>query len=185
MKTGYKVGDVMTISPIVISSDKNIVDCSKLMKDKHVGAVVIREKEDDKSKIGLLTEQDIVREVIAKGKDPLNTRLSEVMVENLVTISPDKDVFDALSKMKELNIRHLPVIDNEEMVGLLTLKDILKIEPQLFELMVDRIELREEERKPIHRKSENEGMCNLCGEYTTELKEKDGVMVCEDCSKGQ
>ena len=92
-------------------------------------------------------------------------------------------MFEALIRMRDLNIRHLPVVDDKKLIGLLTLKDVLKIEPQLFELLVEKFELREEGRKPLNKREPNEGICQTCGEYAGELKTKDGVMVCSSCFK--
>jgi len=71
------------------------------------------------------------------------------MEKRLITIAPEVDIFDAINMMSEYNIRHLPVMSDNKMIGFVTLKDILKIEPELFELLVDKFELRETERKPI------------------------------------
>ena len=85
--------------------------------------------------------------------------------------------------MKEKNIRHLPVVSDGKMVGLLTLKDILKIEPQLFDLLVDKFEVREEERKPINNLPEKEGVCQECGKYAEELLDKEGTLICPNCAE--
>ena len=85
--------------------------------------------------------------------------------------------------MRDMNIRHLPVTDGSKMLGLLTLKDILKIEPQLFDLLVEKFELREEARKPINNQTENEGICQTCGQYTDNLFEKDALLLCRSCLK--
>ncbi|MBU0614856.1 MAG: CBS domain-containing protein [Nanoarchaeota archaeon] len=182
MKTGIKVGDAMTEQPIYVSPENSLEVCAREMEEHHVGAILVKGNDN---LVGLLTEQDIVRNVIAKGKNPLDMKVAEVMETDLHTITPDKDIFEALDKMKELNIRHLPVVDDGQLMGLLTLKDVLKIEPQLFELLVEKFELREEENKPINRQSADEGVCNECGEYSDKLVESDGVMVCETCAKSQ
>jgi signal-transduction protein with cAMP-binding, CBS, and nucleotidyltransferase domain len=182
MKTGIKVGDAMTEQPIYLSPENSLEVCAREMEQHHVGAVLVKEND---SLVGLLTEQDIVRNVIAKGKNPLDLKVVEVMEKDLHTIEPDKDIFEALQRMKDLNIRHLPVMNDGKLLGLLTVKDVLKIEPQLFDLMVEKFELREEENKPINRVSSDEGLCNECGEYSDKLAELDGVMVCETCAKAQ
>jgi len=148
------------------------------MDSHHVGAIVVKDSHDI---LGLITEQDIVRNVIAKGINPLENNIKEFMEKELTTIPPDMDIFDALVKMRDMNIRHLPVVDDKKLLGLLTLKDILKIEPQLFELLVDKFEVREEERKPINKIGANEGICQTCGEYAEKLVVKDDVMVCPAC----
>ncbi len=169
----------MTEQPIFLKPDDSLQYCAEEMDHHHVGAVVIQTNRSIK---GILTEQDIVRKTIAQGQNPLDKKVRDIMETNLVTIEPDADIFDALLKMKDLNIRHLPVVDGKNLLGLLTLKDILKIEPQLFEIMVDTFELREEARKPINKVSPNEGICQTCGEYSETLISKDSVLVCKNCS---
>ena len=170
----------MTEKPIYMRFDDSLQSCAQKMAQNHVGAIIVKDKSDMK---GLITEQDIVRKVIAQGMNPLEKKVGDFMESKLVTVKPDTDIFDALVKMRDMNIRHLPVVDGKKLIGLLTLKDILKIEPQLFELLVEKFELREEERKPLHRQSEEEGICQACGEYTEALKSKDGVLVCSACFK--
>jgi len=168
----------MTEQPITISKDLTLKEAALLMQKKHVGALIIKEK----GKImGIMTEKDMVRKAIAKGKDPSKTKTKEIMNTSVNKIQPDVDIFDALKKMSDLNIRHLPVVQDNKMIGLLTLKDILKIEPDLFDILVEKFELREEERKPICKIGEKEGLCNTCGEYTEKLYNKNGVLVCNKC----
>lgn len=182
MKTGCKVSDAMTKKPIVVSPETNLQECAKIMADKHVGALVVQK---DGKLSGVITEQDIVRKLVAKGINPLKEKVEEVMEKKLITIDPDSDIYDALVKMKDLNIRHLPVVSNKKMVGLLTIKDVLKIEPQLFELLVEKFELREESRKPINRIIPSEGVCEGCGEYFEKVYDVNGSLLCRECKKEQ
>jgi len=179
MKTGYKVCDAMTMKPITVSPDVSIQECAKIMDENHVGAVVVHSKELD----GIITEQDIVRKSVILNDKPSVRKASDVMETVMHTIEPEKDIYEALIDMREKKIRHLPVVSNGEMVGLLTLKDILKIEPQLFDLIAEKITLKEEERKPVNTQPEKEGVCQECGTYTDELVEADNVLVCYKCSK--
>ena len=182
MKTGYKVYDCMTTKPVSVSPDSSLEQCAKVMAKNHVGALVI--KENHKS-IGLVTEQDIVRKVIAKGINPLTKKVKDFMEKKLKTVSPNSDIYDALIVMRDSNIRHLPVVDNGKMVGLLTLKDVLKIEPSLFDLLVEEFELREETRKPINRVIEREAICQGCGAYAEDIVKVKGSLLCERCAKEQ
>ena len=182
MKTGYKVYDCMTTKPISVSSEISLEECAKVMTLNHVGALVIKDAHESK---GLITEQDIVRKVISKGINPLTKKVRDFMETKIITISRNDDIYDALIKMRDSNIRHLPVVDNGKMVGLLTLKDILKIEPQLFELLVEKFELREETRKPINRVIPNEAICQGCGAYAEDIKKIKGSLLCERCAKEQ
>lgn len=146
IKTGYIVADAMTREPVTISANKTLRDAAKLMAKEHVGALLI--KEEDKI-LGIISEQDIVRKAVAALGNPSKRKIKEIMAENLITTTPDEDIFEALRIMKDYNIRHLPVMHQGKFVGLVTMKDILKIEPDLYEILVEKIELREAERKPI------------------------------------
>ena len=178
MKTGISVADGMTTKPITVSPEITIQEAAMIMVEKHVGALLIKDKEQF---VGIMTERDMLKKLIALGKHPQKTIVADVMNPRVHTIEPHIDIFDALQQMRELNIRHLPVVAGKKMVGLLTIKDILKIQPQLFDLLVDRIELREEERKPIWNIGEREGLCQSCGEYASVLHSREGTLVCNEC----
>ncbi len=146
VKTGFTVADAMTQAPIAISPIKTLRDAARLMEKEHVGSLLV--KENDKI-IGIVTEQDMVRKGIAGLGNTALKKVREIMETNLVTTAPDEDIFEALRVMRDYNIRHLPVMHDGKFVGLVTLKDILKIEPDLYEIMVEKIELKEMERKPV------------------------------------
>jgi len=182
MKTGYKVYDCMTTKPVSLSSDASLEECAKVMAKAHVGALVIK---DDHKSTGLITEQDIVRKVLSKGINPLTKKVRDFMEKKLITIQPNADIYEALIKMRDSNIRHLPVVDDGKMVGLLTLKDILKIEPSLFDLLVEKFEIREETRKPINRIINREAICQGCGAYVEDVTNVKGSLLCDRCAKEQ
>lgn len=150
MQTGYKVLDVMTNKPIVAAKDISLKDAAAIMAEKNVNSLLII---DSEKAIGIITDEDLVRKVISKGLDAKKTKVEDVMATDLVTISPGKDVYDALILMRNHDIRQLPVIEKNKLVGFLTSKDILKIQPELFDLFIEKYELREEQRKL----SESEG----------------------------
>jgi CBS domain-containing protein len=178
METGYKIGDCMTIQPVTVSKDISLSDCAKMMRDKRVGSLLVI----DKGKlVGLITEQDLVRKAMAEALDTNKTLVKDVMIPSadLVTIGPEKDIYDALKTMRDYSIRHLPVMQRGQLVGFLTQKDILKIQPQLFDLVVEKIALREESRKPLN--TEENGVCDSCGNYSADLEEVDGAVLCAEC----
>lgn len=146
MKTGIAVGDAMTYKPVAVTADVNAYQCARLMAEMHISSVVVR---DNGNIIGIVTEQDLVRKILGQKKD-YGIQLGEIMSKNLTTITPEKDIYEALILMRDKNVRRLPVVNIEnkdELEGFLTVKDILKIQPQLFELLAEKIELREAERK--------------------------------------
>jgi signal-transduction protein with cAMP-binding, CBS, and nucleotidyltransferase domain len=181
MKTGYKVIDAMTANPISVDANISLLKCAQIMSDKHVGTVVVK---DDDNMVGILSEQDIVRKAVAQGANA-SRKIREFMETKLITTTPDADIYDAIIKMRDNNIRHLPVMEGKYMVGLLTIKDILKIEPELFDLIVEKFELREESRKLINQVIQTEGICQECGNYSDKVNESDGVIICEKCAREQ
>jgi len=144
MKTGVTVHDCMTTKPVSVSETATLQQAAKLMADHRVGALLVKHGE---TATGIISEQDIVRHFVAKGINPLNKKVKDYKVKELITISPEADIYDALIKMRDQGIRHLPVMEGRILVGLLTQKDILKVEPQLFDILVEKYEIAEEDRK--------------------------------------
>ncbi|MEM4260056.1 MAG: CBS domain-containing protein [Candidatus Woesearchaeota archaeon] len=146
MKTGYRVRDVMTNKPIIVDPDCSVIDAAKIMRTHNVNSLIITK---NKEAVGIVTDEDFVRKIVAKGEDFKKIKIREVMEKKLITIGPDQDIYHALILMRDNNIRQLPVLEKNKMIGFLTMKDILKIEPELFDIIVEKYELREESRKPI------------------------------------
>jgi CBS domain-containing protein len=146
MTATFKVIDAMTTRPISVKPGTTLVECAKIMKDKNVGSVLVLE---GKVLHGIVTEWDFVRKAIADELDIQKSTVDNIMCRSVQTIEPNVNLFDAIVIMTEMDIRHLPVVENGEFIGFLTSKDILKIEPALFDIIVEDFELREEERKPI------------------------------------
>jgi len=130
MKTGYTVADVMTQNVLTASPDEKLQHCAKLMAMKKIGSLVI---EDKGAVAGILTEQDLARKVVAQGVDAVRTAVSSFMSRRVVTIAPEEDLYTAMVEMGKHNIKHLPVLKEEKLVGIITFKDIIKIEPALIE----------------------------------------------------
>jgi len=177
MKTGITCADAMTTEPVTIREFASIPDCASLMKEKHVGALLVVEKSSLK---GIITEQDIVRRVVAEGLDPKETVAKDILSSRIYSIEPGADIFEALLVMKDENIRHVTVMDGDKLLGLVTGKDILKIEPQLFELLAEKIELREAARKPL---GISEGNCDDCGKFEEKLYFMSEKTLCKECIK--
>lgn len=178
MKTKIRVKDAMTMHPITISVKKSLKDCAKLMRKSHVGGVLVVK---GKKLVGIVTEQDIVHKVIAKGKSSLDIELDNIMETELITVNSDLDIYEAMMLMRDEDIRHLPVVEKDKLVGIITVKDILRIEPQLFDFVVAKYELREQKKKPLFRG--DTGICELCGKLTDKVYNTKGSKVCKNCRK--
>ena len=177
MKTGIKVAEAMTTQPITTSKNTSIQECAKLMKKFDVGSILITEEDHV---IGIVTEWDLTRKVIAEGME-VEGSVKEIMENIMMTAEPDMDLSEAIRMLNDNDIRHLPVVEDGKFIGLITLKDILRIEPQLFETVVEKIRVREEARKPIAEVVGEEGICESCGNYAEVLFDMDGTRVCIRC----
>ncbi len=179
MKTGIRVIDAMTRSPITINPEASVIECARIMKKNKIGSLLVVDNEQNL--VGIVTKSDLIKRVIANNLD-YSIKVKEVMTKRIFTISPEKDLYEAIKKMKELDIRHLPVIDEKgKLIGLITLKDILKLQPHLFDTILDVIKLREETEKL---KLLKPGHCEICGEYSEKLyRLPDGTFVCEKCKE--
>ncbi len=181
MKVGVKVGDVMTRNFISVKPETSILDCAKKMVKKRVGSLIL--KEDDNLK-GILTEGDIIWAMTKKSRKELEKiKASEIAPKKLVTIKPSADLFQALQMIKRTKYRWLPVTVKGNVIGFLTLKDILRIEPSLFETASEIMQIREESEKLKRRRSGvnfKEGLCEECGNFDI-IYRVDNRMICEAC----
>jgi signal-transduction protein with cAMP-binding, CBS, and nucleotidyltransferase domain len=143
MKTGIKVGDIMTRNFVYCEPKTKVVDAAKKMIDKGVGSLIVKK---EKKIIGIITEYDILN-ALAKKKDLRGVKVEEIMTKKVITISPNKDIYDALIKMRKKDLRRLPVVKGEMVVGMITWKDIIKIAPTLLDIIADKIRIMEEEEK--------------------------------------
>lgn len=166
-----------------VSPNANIIDCSKIMIKKRVGSLVL---EENKQLKGLLTERDIIWAMTKKTFEEFrNIKAGDIAKKKITTIKPSSDLFDALVKMKKSKYRWLPVTIKNQVIGFLTIKDILRINPDLFEIVHSQggfqIKEEQEKLKRKQQRTENaENLCEECGNFG-ELENIDGRMICESC----
>jgi CBS domain-containing protein len=118
-----QVRDVMTSNPESCSSDSSVADAAKAMAKQDVGPIPVV---DGERLVGLLTDRDIVVRVVAEGRDPQSTTVREVASSDLTTVSPDEDLDRALQLLAERQVRRLPVVEGEKLVGIVAQADIAR-----------------------------------------------------------
>ena len=104
-----------------ISGSATVHEAVAIMAEHHISALLVTK--GDKLE-GIFTERDISVKIIANGKDSDKTKISQVMTKNPVTVSPDDLAMNALQKMCELGFRHLPVVDGERVIGMVSVRDL-------------------------------------------------------------
>jgi CBS domain-containing protein len=106
-----------------VTAEASVLDAMKLMADLNVGAVLVMEN----GKIqGILSERDIVRKVDPLGKSTAATKVGEIMTEKVLYVEPGQPLEECMALMTEKRIRHLPVIENEKLLGVISIGDVLR-----------------------------------------------------------
>ena len=181
MARKIQVGDVMTRNFVSVLPNTHLLDCARKMVKQRVDSLIIAE---DKKLTGIITQKDILWAIIKKPDIDLKTIFaSDIATKKIAVISPSADLVQAFQKMKKLGFRRLPVVSRGGIVGLLTLKDILKIEPSYYTRAGDLIDIREEaekRRRISNPGEENEGFCDNCGSFADLTKVKN-LLLCPDC----
>jgi len=108
-----------------ISKDQSVMQALILMSEKNIGAIIIVDNND--FPIGIFSERDYARKIILKGKSSKDTILDEVMTKELITVTRDYKIEQCMKIMNEKRIRHLPVLENKKIVGIISIGDVLKI----------------------------------------------------------
>jgi CBS domain-containing protein len=115
------VEEIMTRDPRTVNASDTIVDAARVMNESDIGDVIVV----DGDKITcIVTDRDIVVRAVAEGRDPRSTSVSEVCTSSLETIGPDASVDDALRKMRDADIRRLPVVQDGRPIGIVSLGDL-------------------------------------------------------------
>lgn len=115
------IREVMTQNPELVSGDTTVADAAKLMRDKDFGGVLCGDGDEVS---GFLTDRDIALRVVAEGKDPTSTTVSEVATTDLHTLSPDDSVEDAIELVRQHDIRRVPVVEGAKPVGIVSIGDL-------------------------------------------------------------
>jgi CBS domain-containing protein len=106
-----------------VSPGTTVYDTLKLMAEKEIGAVLVLESGRP---VGIFTERDYARQVILKGKASKDTMVSDVMTSRVVFIRPDQNIEECMALMTDKRVRHLPVLEANELVGILSIGDVVK-----------------------------------------------------------
>ena len=116
------VRDVMTPDPATCKADDTAQDAALAMSKGDFGAVVVSGENGEVR--GIVTDRDIVVRGVAEGKDPAETRISEIYTTEPTTLSPEDSLDDAVSALREANVRRLPVVEGSQVVGIVSIGDL-------------------------------------------------------------
>lgn len=115
----------MTRDPVCALPEDNARQVAELMRSQDIGPVPIVESTDSRRLVGIVTDRDLALKVVAEGLDPNSTPVSDIMTRDLVSCRPDDDLSKALNAMSNMQLRRIPVVDDEgRIVGIIAQADV-------------------------------------------------------------
>jgi CBS domain-containing protein len=120
-----------------ISPDAKVYEALQLMADKNIGALMVME--GDRA-VGLISERDYARKIVLKGKFSKDVPVHEIMTVDIVRIGPDRDVENCMELMTDNRVRHLPVFENNRLIGIISIGDIVKAIIEHKEEIIEQLE---------------------------------------------
>ncbi|HVM88441.1 MAG TPA: CBS domain-containing protein [Puia sp.] len=123
-----KVADIIKhkgnkAASITVGPNTTVLEALRIMADKNIGSVMVIENDNY---LGIVTERDYSRKVILKGKSSTDTKVSEIMSDDLPRVNPYDTVDFCMQLMSDKNIRYLPVFDNAKLIGIVSINDLVK-----------------------------------------------------------
>jgi len=179
LRTKMLVKDVMS-SPVVTMGENEASNKVAAVMDKNdFGCVIVTNSAGNS--IGIITERDLVKRVLAKNLKPDTAKAKEIMTTPLVTIEPEASITEAARRMNRLDIRRLGVIYKGNLVGIISSKDILGVMPELIEIIQERSRIEDANRTEETEEAPVSGYCDRCNVYSESLKERNGQNICDEC----
>jgi len=129
------VKEIMSSPVITIGPTASVFEAAKIMAENRIGSLIVIE---GGKPIGIITKTDLVFKVIATGRSTTGTVVGDIMSTPLRYVEPNVSLLEAARIMQKLNIRHLPVIKGDKVIGIITDRDILSVAPELIEMLIVR-----------------------------------------------
>lgn len=120
-----------------VSPQAKVLAALKLMANKNVGALVVTQKD---KLVGIITERDYARKVVLKGRTSLETPVKDIMTTGVYYVSPETSTQECMALMTKNRIRHLPVIDKERLIGIISIGDIVRSVIAQQKIAIDHLE---------------------------------------------
>jgi CBS domain-containing protein len=124
-----KVEDVMVKEVITIDENSTAKEAAEVMNKFEIGCLIAVTK---KKAVGIVTERDMLKRVVAESKDASKTKVKDVMTSPLVVVEPSMDLEEAVKLMFQMKIKKLPVVEEKRLIGLVSLTDIARFQPQMI-----------------------------------------------------
>ena len=127
-----KVEDVMVKDVSTISYRASVKRAAQVMNKHEIGCLIVVK---GRKAVGIVTERDMLKRVVAKAANPQKTKVEEIMSHPLIVVEPDMDLEDAVKLMFEMKIKKLPVVEKGKLVGLISITDIARFHPHIMDII--------------------------------------------------
>lgn len=127
-----KVEDVMVEDVITVEADATVKKAVSLMNDNEIGCLIVIKQG---KAVGIVTERDMLARVLGQSRDPERTKVSGIMSAPLIVADPKMELEDAARLMFKMKVKKLPVVSDGELIGLITLTDVARFQPQIIKLL--------------------------------------------------
>jgi CBS domain-containing protein len=124
-------------STLSVAPDLTVAAAAAVLIQNQVGSVLVM---DGGRLVGIFTERDILRRVVGERRDPATTRVADVMTRDLVVMRPSSSVMDAMRVIAEKRIRHIPVVDQGKLIGIVSIGDVVKAQLEQYAGEVDNLQ---------------------------------------------
>ncbi len=138
MKTARELLELKRPGIVSVSPEATVYEALELMAERHIGALLVME---GPQLVGVLSERDYARKVALNNRNSRETKVREIMTERVICIGPERTIDECMALMSERHIRHLPVLDGDTLIGLLSMRDLVQdtISEQRF--LIEQLEL--------------------------------------------
>ena len=119
-----KVKDCMCHEVAYLTPDSSVEECAKMMCNKHIGCIPVCD--NNKTIVGIVTDRDLILRTLACDKDIKQTKVSDIMTTNVYNTTPEAEIEDVEQLMCECQIRRVPVVENEQLIGIITIGDLAR-----------------------------------------------------------
>ena len=127
-----RVEDVMVREVVTVNENSSVKEAAEVMNKFEIGSVIVV---NEGKTVGIVTERDVLKRVVAESKDAKKTRVGDVMTSPLVVVGPKIELEEAVKLMFQMKIKKLPVVEGKRLVGLLSLTDVARFHPQMMRML--------------------------------------------------
>lgn len=175
MQNDVAVEEVMTEGVIAVERDETVQKAAQQLEKEDIRGLVVVE---DQEAVGVVVCRDITYDIVVDNRNPAEIKVEEIMSSDLIVADEGEILSDVAMAMVRNGVSRLPVVRGDMLVGILTQSDILRAWPGFAEIIGEEREMEEPATQPIE---QQDGYCEECENYSENLIERNGMLLCPEC----